>query len=67
MMRCVFALLTAAALVVAALSLFQAGWFTSQTAGSPTVQRLEDPLASESGRRYAHNQPLHWRDVVLPR
>ena len=29
------------------------------------MEQIQDYLAR--GRRFAHNQPLHWRDVVLTR
>jgi hypothetical protein len=68
MTRRVLGLLTAAALAATGLALLQSGRLTPRAAGSPAVSsRPDDPLASDYGRRFLRNQPLHWRDVVLPR
>jgi hypothetical protein len=58
--------------LLAATTLAGGGLAFSQTGGlaprsRAAAVRPDDPLASDQGRRFARNQPLHWRDVALPR
>jgi hypothetical protein len=66
MQRHVLGIVTAAGLLSVGLTLFQTGWRTPRAAEPTAVLNpSEDPLNTAYGRRFTHNQPLHWRDVVL--
>jgi hypothetical protein len=68
MKRRLLGLLAAAALAATGFTTYQTGWVTARAAGAPVArERPADPLATDSGRRFCRNQPLHWRDVALPR
>lgn len=66
MLRHILGIVAVAGLLTIGLTLSQTGWHIAPAGESATaLSQAEDPLNTVYGRRFTHNQPLHWRDVLL--